>query len=159
MAKSILDRWSIKSVYNKLAPLPMGLSVFSRMIGWMAPYTGTIAPQIEELRPGYSRIGMSDHRVVRNHLRSVHAVALMNLGEVATGLALHYDLPEKSRAILTELKMEYLKKARGRLQAEGHCEIPQSNARKEYLATALIYDESRNVVAKATATWLVGPNS
>src|SRR5688572_16003105 len=121
MSTSILDRWSIRTSYDKLKDLPMGLAIFSRLIGWMAPYTGTITPRVEKLDSGYARISMDDHRGIRNHLSSVHAVALMNLGEVSTGLALHYDLPEGSRAILTKLSMEYLKKARGKLSAEAQC--------------------------------------
>jgi acyl-coenzyme A thioesterase PaaI-like protein len=159
MSKSILDQWSIKSAYDKLHNLPMGSSVFNCLIGWMVPYTGSIKPKVEILSSGYSLVSMNDRRPVRNHLKSVHAVALMNLGEAATGLALLYDLPADLRGILTKLSMEYIKKARGRLHAEGRCEMPTSKERKEYIVTAHIYDESKTVVAKATATWLVGPKT
>jgi len=159
MSQSILDRFSIKSAYHKLSKLPLGNRIFSHLIGWVVPYTGSISPSVEKVEKGYARISMPDHRYVRNHLNSVHAAALMNLGEAASGLALNYDLPPNSKAILKELKMEYIKKARGTLHAEGRCDVPDSNARKEYIATADILDASNTVVAKATATWLVGPKS
>jgi acyl-coenzyme A thioesterase PaaI-like protein len=159
MPKSILDRWSIKSVYQKLSRLPGGRWIFSRLIGFAVPYTGSVNPQIEKLERGYSRIWMADNRSVRNHLNSIHAIALMNLGEAASGLALIYDLPSETKAILKDIKMEYFKKARGRLYAEGRCDVPASNVRKECIATAQIYDASNTLVAKATATWLVGPKS
>lgn len=159
MSQSILDRVSIKAAYQKLSKFPLGHRVFSHLIGWVVPYTGSISPRVEKVERGFARIWMEDHRYVRNHLNSIHAAALMNLGEAASGLALNYDLPQGSKAILKELKMEYLKKARGRLYAEGHCEVPTSNIKSECIATANILDESNTVVAKATATWLISPKS
>jgi acyl-coenzyme A thioesterase PaaI-like protein len=81
----------------------------------------------------------------------------MNLAELATGLALHYDLPGHARAILTGLSIEYLKKARGELTAEGRAPIPTGLEREELEATAVIQDETGDEVALAKAHWLVGP--
>lgn len=159
MSKTVLDRWSIKETYLKLKDRPFGLALFSRAIGWIIPYSGTIYARVVKLESGYALVCMRDRRSVRNHLKSVHAVALMNLGELATGLALHYDLPQTSRAILTHLAMEYPKKARGTLRVEAKCMPPSANERQECVIIANIYDEKDTIVAKATATWLVGPKS
>lgn len=159
MPKSILDYFSIKSAHSRVSKLPFGGHIFSKLLSYVVPYTGTISPYIERVKPGSATVIMLDRRVVRNHLNSIHAIALMNLGEAATGLALNYDLPKDAKAILKDIKMEYLKKARGKLRAEGRCEIPMSNERKEFLATADIFDASNTIVAKATATWLVGPKT
>ena len=123
----------------------------------MIPYTGTIRPQVLELRPGYARVQMRDRRAVRNHLHSIHAIALMNLGEVTTGLAMSLAMPDGARGIVTGLSMEYLKKARGLLTAE--CTAPQFDATVSgtHDFRADIVDASGDVVARATAHWLVGP--
>jgi acyl-coenzyme A thioesterase PaaI-like protein len=127
------------------------------MLGFMIPYTGSIHPLVLELRPGYAKVQMRDRRAVRNHLHSIHAIALMNLGEVTTGLAMTLAMPDGARGIVTGLSMEYVKKARGLLTAE--CSAPPFDASvsAQHDFHADILDASGDVVARATAHWLVGP--
>jgi acyl-coenzyme A thioesterase PaaI-like protein len=98
---------------------------------------------------------MRDRRAVRNHLSSVHAIALMNLGEVATGTAMLVSVPEGARAIITRLAMDYLKKARGPITADCRCDVTDTLERKEYAVTADLTNAEGEVVARAHATWLV----
>jgi acyl-coenzyme A thioesterase PaaI-like protein len=55
------------------------------------------------------------------------------------------------------LSIEYVKKARGRLTAECDCEIPSGSERRHYEVSGVIRDADGDVVARATARWLVGP--
>jgi len=145
-------------LWQRLAPLPGGRWLFSRLLGVFVPYTGTIRPQIHELRPGYVRVGLRDRRRIRNHLNSVHAIALANLGEVASGLALLVSLPPHTRAIVLRLAMEYLKKARGTLLAESTCVVPGViDAEMEFVVHADIRDGAGDTVARASVCWRLGP--
>ena len=108
----------LMKTWQRLAPLPGGRWLFSFILGQIAPYTGTIGASVKEIRPGYARVELRDRRKVRNHLGSVHAMALGNLGEMVTGLALMNSLPDKTRGILTGFSIRYLKKARGMLSAD-----------------------------------------
>jgi acyl-coenzyme A thioesterase PaaI-like protein len=143
--------------WDRLRPLPGGKWLFARLLGRWVPYTGSIRPSVEQLQAGYALVRMQDRRRVRNHLSSIHAVALLNLAEVTSGLALTAALPADTRAILTGLCIDYLKKARGTLTSECrvHAAVPRD--RREHKLVAEIRDEAGDLVARAEARWLVAP--
>ena len=149
---------ALRTAWDKLSSKPGGTKLFGKLVGRAAPYTGTIDPQVVELRPGYARVRMHDRKKVRNHLRCIHAVALMNLAEACSGLAFLYGMPSGTRGILTGLSIEYLKKGRGTLTAECECMVLDSNERAEHEVEVVTRDESGDVVTRAVAKWLVGPS-
>src|SRR2546426_5460594 len=100
---------------------------------------------------------MADRRAVRNHLNSIQAVALANLAEVTSGLAVTTGLPASARGIPTTLSIAYLKKARGTLTAEARCDIPDSSREAEHDFESVISNAAGEVVARATVRWRIGP--
>ena len=151
---------AITRAWRRLSPLPGGAWLFSRVLGFWVPYTGTLGANVIELYPGYAKVELRDRRKVRNHLNSIHAVALANLGEVTSGLSMVTALSPEVRAIVTHLSMEYFKKARGRLVAEGKSAPPRSvTENTEHLVYADIRDQAGDVVARATVRWQLSPAS
>ncbi|MDX5152092.1 MAG: hotdog fold domain-containing protein [Acidiferrobacterales bacterium] len=145
--------------WRKLESLPAGKWIFSRLLGRFAPYSGSICANVVKLEPGYALIALRDRRRVRNHLRSIHAIALANLGELTSGLAVMSALPNDIRGIITGLSMEYLKKARGRLLAESRCKPPEIAGDSEditYEVITEIRDSQEDIVARAKVIWRLG---
>ena len=144
----LLQLW--RQSHNK----PFGKRIFSRIIGQMVPYSGSIKAVVDTLEPGYAKISVADRRAIRNHLRSVHAVALINIGELVSGLAMLVGLPEGIRGIVTHLEADYHKKARGNLTAECRTDIPEVTEQAvEYPVEAHIFNADGQQVATVRAVW------
>lgn len=144
-------------MWSLLKGLPGGTRLFTRVVGWIAPYTGTLGAHVRQLEPGHCRAELRDRRRVRNHLDSIHAVALVNLGELVTGLSTVTALPTGVRGIVVGLSAEYEKKARGRLVAECRTGLPSLDEPVDHEAVAEIRDESGDMVATVRATWRLAP--
>jgi len=147
----------IRQAWDLLSGVPGGKAVFSRLVGRMAPYTGSIHAQVTVLRMGYAEVAMADRKAVRNHLDCVHAIALANLAELAGNIALAYSLPDDARFIVSGMEIEYVKKARGPIRAVGEPPVPRSSVRAAYDVPVTLRDEGGEEVARAVLHSLVGP--
>ncbi|HET7039226.1 MAG TPA: DUF4442 domain-containing protein [Gemmatimonadales bacterium] len=148
---------ALLTAWRRLAPLPGGPRLFSWYVGRMAPYSGTIGARVRALAPGHALLELKDRRRVRNHLASIHAIALANLGELTTGLAMTSALPPTVRGIPIRLEIDFLKKARGRLTAECRCAVPPVTGEVEHQAETDIRDPDGEVVARVRVRWRLGP--
>ena len=154
MAASVRD---LRAGWARFKDLPGGRRLFSLLFGAAIPYSGSVKPRILELAPGRARISMDDRRSVRNHLKSIHAVALTNLAEMTTGLALGFSLPDGMRTILVRVECEFLKKARGTITATSEAPVFEEIVEREVLVESVLTNEAGEVVARGRAVWLAGP--
>lgn len=148
----------LQLAWRRLSLIPGGRRLFAYLVGWMVPYSGSIRPRVLELEPGRAVVRIRDRRRLRNHLRSVHAIALANLAELASGLAMTLAMPAHTRGIPTQIRIDYLKKARGSITAHGRASPPAAVPEEmESEATAVLTDESGDTVATAMVTWQLAP--
>ena len=108
---------AVLKLYRKLARLPGGKWFFSRAVCFKAPYFASIRPTFDELRPGYCEAHMKNRRRVRNHIDTVHAIAMVNLCELVAGTLSEVTVPTGMRWIPKGMTVEYLRKATTDLRA------------------------------------------
>ena len=137
---------------------PIKRWAFSKALGLLIPYSGGIKPFVHKIENGESIVSIKDCRRIRNHLGSIHAIALANLGELASGLAMISKLPDEARGIVKGLEIDFLKKARGPLIAKGFANPPEVIEENiEQITSAQIFDANNEMVAEIKVNWQVGP--
>ena len=149
----LLDLW------ERLSPLPGGRWIFHRALARMVPYTGALGARVVTLEPGRAVVELVERRGVRNHMRSIHAVALANMAELASGTAMLTALPAGVRGIVTRLEIDYVKKARGTITARAEVSLPPIDGPMELYPEASLTDADGDVVARARVTWKVQPGA
>lgn len=150
----------LENAWRRLSGLPGGRWLFGRLLARMVPYSGSVHPRVHELEPGRAVVSITERRALRNHLRSVHAIALANLGELSSGLAMTLALPEGVRGIPTRIDTEYLKKARGTITAVGRAAPPAAvDEAVDASATSEMTDADGDVVARTTVRWRLSPDA
>jgi acyl-coenzyme A thioesterase PaaI-like protein len=70
---------------------------------------------------------------VRNHLGTVHAIALCNLAEYTMGAVAEATIPPSHRWVPKGMTVAYLEKARGTMHATARLELPAELADKQEL--------------------------
>lgn len=108
---------NVLSMYNRMKSLPGGPRLFSLAVCAKAPYFGSIRPLITELKPGRVVVTMSKRRAVENHLKTVHAIAMCNMAELAGGMMTDVSIPKGARWIPSGMTVRYLRKAKTDLTA------------------------------------------
>lgn len=147
----------IYEYWRLLSSKPFGKTIYSILINLYVPYTGSIGSRVEQLEPGYARIRLKERRSVQNHLRSIHALAIANVAELAGNLALFAGMPGDARLIVKGFDIRYLKKARGIIWAESKTPVLEDNSEKDLEILVSIKDKSGEEVAVCTLYTLVGP--
>lgn len=153
----LTDGDSMLRTWAQLKKIPGGRLLFSKAIGQMAPYTGSMGARVVQLERGYARVELTDRRAVRNHLDSIHAIALMNLAEMTSGLAMISGFPPNTRGILKGLRIEYLKKSRGTITGEATVTLPPIEGSMDHTLHVELRNTDGEIVARAEADWRIGP--
>lgn len=109
---------STLTLYERFTKYPLGSVIFSKGVGFRAPYFSTIHPRVMQLRPGYCSVEIKERRSIRNHIGTIHAGALCTLSDLVGGLALEATIPSSLRWIPKEMTVQYIKKAKGKLVGE-----------------------------------------
>jgi acyl-coenzyme A thioesterase PaaI-like protein len=135
----------------------LGRWFFAREIGRRAPYFRTISPRVLELRPGLCRVAMANRRRVQNHIRTVHALAMGNLVELAAGLATEVTIPVTMRWIPRGMTIEYRRRAESDLVATARLERTEWPSSQDAGVPVSVHDAGGTEVVRAVVTMYVTP--
>ncbi len=113
-------------------------------------------PRFLSLAPGKSEVTMRNRRRVRNHIGTVHAIAMCNLCELAAGTMTDASMQPGMRWIPKGMQVEYLKKAETDLVATAHITEPlRAGESYELPVTVEVTDTAGQVVLSAVITmWI-----
>lgn len=134
-----------------------GRWLISKLIGFGAPYSGTIGARVVELDDCFARLRMKDKRRVRNHMQSIHACALATLTETTAGLSVLYSLPTSIRGIPTRMTVDYHAKARGIITAECRWTSPPIDNVSEQDLCVEMRNQENILVATGNVHFRFGP--
>ena len=149
----------VRALWDMLSALPgaSGTRVFDAVSKLIVPHAARMGFHVIRLDDTSMTVTMPDKRGNRNHLDSIHAMALAHLGEYTTGALTLYAVSPGHRTILTRYAIEYVAKARGTITARARFTRPKGDLDgKQVTVPAELVDRSGRVVARAEATWKIG---
>ena len=146
----------VLGAFGVLERLPLGRTAFSLAARAAAPYFLTIPAKVEVVEPGRAEVRMSFTPWVRNHLGTVHAIAMCNLAELAMGMAVEASVPSTHRWIPSGMDVEYRRKARTALRAVATVDLPSPLGDRTHIAVpVMITDADGEIVTSAAIRVLV----
>jgi acyl-coenzyme A thioesterase PaaI-like protein len=102
---------SVLGLYRTLSRLPRGRTVFSVAFARKAPYFRSVRPRFTDVRPHYAELVVADRKAVRNHIGTVHVIAVCNGLEAAMGALAESTVPPGKRWLPKGMEVEYAAKA------------------------------------------------
>lgn len=153
------DQASILSYWRHLQSKPGGRWLFSRAVCLRAPYFATISPTVQRLEPGACDAGLTKRRRLHNHIGTVHAIAICNLAELATGLMAEATVRPDWRWIPKGMTVAYQAKAETDLVAHARpAEGAVLDDGVDYDVNISVVDTRDAEVMSATITlWITRP--
>lgn len=151
--RKALSRYS--DIFTFVHIYPLGSVVFSNIIGFVSPYAASIDPILLKLDSSHCVVAMDDWYWLRNPFGCIHAVAITNLGETATGICVLSALQHTNRlrGIPVRVDTTYFKKARGTLTAISSVLLDDVTTDSEKVFDTDILNRSGECVAKCSVTW------
>jgi len=142
--------------WQRAAGSRMGRWLFARAVCRRAPYFGTIRPRFLELAPAVCRVSMRKRRGVENHIRTVHALAMGNLCELAAGMVTEVTIPTTMRWLPRGMTIEYLRKAESDVTATARLDKNEWSGSAENVGVPVsVVDATGTEVVRAVITMYV----
>ncbi len=104
-------------MYKKVSTFPFGNQIFTFFLCLKAPYFRSIKPKILVMEEGRVEASITQHRAIQNHIKTIHAIAVCNLCELAMGMVVEATIPNNLKWLPIGMDIKYLKKTTGTIKA------------------------------------------
>lgn len=102
----------LTDLYGRAHAVPIvGDRLFSIAFAQVAPYFATVSPLFTVIEPNHAEVRIKKRRRVKNHIGTVHAIALCNGLEAAMGALAEASIPATKRWIPKGMEVAYTAKA------------------------------------------------
>lgn len=126
--------------------------VFTKKVIDGAPYFASIDPVLSELNTGHAIVDLKNQKSVRNHLGTVHAIAMCNAAELAAGMTTTVSIPDNARWIPTGMTVAYLGKAKTDLKVVAEASNVNFDVEGDVVVPVSAYDIDDKKVFEAKIT-------
>lgn len=145
------------AMLQRLEGLPGGLTIFSLLVCFRAPYFSSVKPRFSVLRPGYAEATARKRRKVTNHLGTVHAIAMANLCEFVAGTLMEISIAPHMRWIPKGMQIQYLDRAKTDVRAVCQIDHIDWDERQDVELQINVMDTNDVRVATAIVPMYVSP--
>lgn len=102
----------VLDLHRKAHAIPVvGDRLFSFAFAQVAPYFWSVRPRFTVIEPNHAEVVIAKRRRVKNHLGTVHAIALCNGLEAAMGVLAEASIPADKRWIPKGMEVAYTAQA------------------------------------------------
>lgn len=143
--------------WRRLSATAAGRHLFSRIVCFKAPYFSSIKPVFDVLEPGRSEAHFRKRRRVKNHIGTVHAIAMANLCELVAGTMTDASCPKSMRWIPKSMTIDYLRKAETDVRAEANLPPIREGEAQDAVVSVDVFDTAGERVVHADITMWVTP--
>jgi len=96
-------------------PRPLASRALSALIGRAVPFVGTSDVKMLELSAERAVVRLENRRRVQNHIKTLHAAAMVLAAETASGMVVGMSVPDDKIPLMKSLTVDYVAKNRGGL--------------------------------------------
>ncbi|MGL6072469.1 DUF4442 domain-containing protein [Craterilacuibacter sp.] len=147
-------------IAEKTQCLPKTIRTFvlSRIFGRVVPFLATSGLHFDEVGAQKMVVSLTNHRMVQNHIKGVHAAAMALLAETSTGFVVGMNMPDDKLMLLKSMNIHYLKRSQGDMRAEAVLSAAQierfhTEDKGDITVTVRVSDESGEEPIRCEMVW------
>ncbi|OJJ20887.1 hypothetical protein BKI52_09920 [marine bacterium AO1-C] len=130
----------------------------NQIIHQVVPIFGTCGINVEQLTTDQCTTTLASEKRVHNQVGSIQSAAIILTAESAMGLLISLNLPPGQVALVSNVNTDFLKKARGSIQAQAQLptsqsELFQTQEKGNFSLQVDVTDETNAIIATCKADW------